>query len=55
MTEKKCNGAVEVFSRVTGFFAVVTGFNKGKKEEYKDRKKYNINTVKEKNDKPKSE
>jgi len=34
----------EIFSRVTGFYAPVLGFNKGKKEEYKDRKKYDYGT-----------
>ena len=38
MNDKKCN--VEVFSRVTGFFRPVQSWNKGKAEEFKDRKKF---------------
>ena len=38
--EKKCKGETEVFSRVTGFFAPVKGYNKGKKAEFKERKKF---------------
>ena len=34
----KCS--VEVFSRVTGFFRPVQSWNKGKTEEFKDRKTY---------------
>ena len=33
---------VEVYSRVTGFFRPVQSWNKGKKEEFKDRATYNI-------------
>jgi len=36
----KCN--VEVYSRVTGFFQKVQGYNPGKKAEFKERCKYNI-------------
>lgn len=42
MNKKKCN--VEVFARVTGFFRPVQSWNKGKTEEFKHRKKYNIET-----------
>ena len=38
----KCK--VEVFSRVTGFFRPVQSWNKGKTEEFKHRKTYNIET-----------
>lgn len=38
MKEKRCE--VEVFSRVTGFFRPVQSWNKGKAEEFKDRKKF---------------
>jgi len=41
MTKRKCS--VELFSRVTGFFRPVQGWNKGKTEEFKDRKKYDHN------------
>lgn len=40
MNEKKCN--VEVFSRVTGFFRPVQSWNKGKAEEFKERKRYDL-------------
>ncbi len=40
MKESKCK--VEVFARVTGFFRPVQSWNKGKTEEFKDRKKYNL-------------
>jgi len=43
---KKCE--VEVFSRVTGFFRPVQSWNKGKAAEFKDRKKYNLEAVKDK-------
>ena len=36
--KSKCK--VEVFSRVTGFFRPVQTWNKGKEEEFKDRKTY---------------
>ncbi len=44
MKDKKCK--VEVFSRVTGFFRPVQSWNKGKAEEFKDRKKYNMDAAK---------
>lgn len=43
MNENKCN--VEVFARVTGFFRPVQSWNKGKAEEFKYRKKFNIAAV----------
>ncbi len=33
---------VEVFSRVTGFFRPVQEWNKGKQEEFKDRKTFKV-------------
>lgn len=42
MKEKRCE--VEVFSRVTGFFRPVQSWNKGKVEEFKDRKKFEVET-----------
>jgi len=47
-SETKCK--VEVFSRVTGFFRPVQSWNKGKAEEFKDRKKFNIEIVMSKDD-----
>ncbi|MBU1083452.1 MAG: anaerobic ribonucleoside-triphosphate reductase [Candidatus Omnitrophota bacterium] len=40
MSKEKCS--VEVFSRVTGFFRPVQSWNKGKTEEFKDRKRYTV-------------
>jgi hypothetical protein len=48
MSSKKCS--VEVFSRVTGFFRPVQSWNKGKTEEFKDRKKFNITEAPETNE-----
>ncbi len=39
----KCK--VEVFSRVTGFFRPVQEWNKGKQEEFKDRKSFKVEGV----------
>jgi len=46
--KKRCTGAVEVFSRVTGFYRPVQNWNRGKKAEFKDRLAYDIT----KEDKP---
>ena len=35
----KCGAICEVFSRVCGYFRPVTNWNKGKQEEFKERKK----------------
>ena len=43
MKNSECK--VEVFSRVTGFFRPVQSWNKGKAEEFKDRKKYDLETA----------
>ncbi len=48
MSDKKCN--VEVFARVTGFFRPVQSWNKGKTAEFKDRKKYELDTSKVENE-----
>ena len=42
--KKKCT--VEVFSRITGFYRPVQDWNKGKVNEFKDRKKFDINKEK---------
>lgn len=44
MNETRCN--VEVFSRVVGFFRPVQAWNKGKTEEFKDRKEYSLEAAK---------
>ncbi|MCK4509418.1 MAG: hypothetical protein KAU27_12790 [Desulfuromonadales bacterium] len=36
----KCSAKTEVYSRVCGFFRPVQQWNKGKKEEFKDRQEY---------------
>jgi anaerobic ribonucleoside-triphosphate reductase len=37
--KQKC----EVYSRVVGYLSPVSKWNKGKQEEFKDRKNYDIN------------
>lgn len=39
---KKPSCETTVYSRVTGFYAPVHGYNLGKKEEFSDRKHYYI-------------
>lgn len=36
----KCGQKNEVYSRICGYFRPVADWNKGKKEEFKDRKTY---------------
>jgi anaerobic ribonucleoside-triphosphate reductase len=36
----KCERKTEVYSRVCGYFRPVTDWNKGKQEEFKNRKVY---------------
>lgn len=38
----KCNKRTEVYARVCGFFRPVQQWNKGKAEEYKERKPYTV-------------
>ena len=38
----KCNAVCEVFSRVTGYFRPVANWNKGKKQEFMERKMYRV-------------
>ncbi len=40
MEQNKCD--VEIFSRVTGFFRPVKFWNKGKRQEFCDRKSYDM-------------
>lgn len=35
-----CGGETEIYSRITGYLQKVSGWNDGKKEEFKDRKRY---------------
>ena len=41
---KKCGAKTEVYSRVCGYFRPVANWNKGKKEEFKDRRYYKPNS-----------
>lgn len=36
----RCDARTEVYSRVCGFFRPVQQWNRGKKEEFKDRSEY---------------
>ena len=38
----KCGEKTEVYSRVCGYFRPVANWNKGKKEEFEDRKKFDM-------------
>ncbi len=37
-----CGEECQVFSRVTGYYRPVSNWNKGKQEEFKERKKFNV-------------
>lgn len=39
---EKCSEKCEVYSRVTGYFRPVANWNKGKQEEFKDRRVYKV-------------
>jgi ribonucleoside-triphosphate reductase len=39
----KCGRETEVYSRVCGYFRPVSNWNKGKKEEFKERKNFDVN------------
>ena len=41
----KCNAKCEVYSRVCGYFRPVSNWNKGKKEEFKERKLFDVGKV----------
>jgi len=40
----KCGEKTEVYSRVTGYFRPISCWNKGKREEFKDRKMFKVDT-----------
>lgn len=44
----KCGSICEVFSRVCGYFRPVVNWNKGKQEEFKDRKVYEVKNARKK-------
>lgn len=39
-----CGEKTEVYSRVCGYFRPVSNWNKGKKEEFKDRQTFQVNS-----------
>jgi len=39
---ERCNKEMEVYSRVCGYHRPVKNWNKGKKEEFKDRREYAV-------------
>jgi ribonucleoside-triphosphate reductase (formate) len=39
----KCGNVCEVYTRIVGYHRPVQNWNKGKKEEYKQRKTYSLN------------
>jgi ribonucleoside-triphosphate reductase len=41
--EQKCQHKTEVYSRVCGFFRPVQQWNKGKQEEFDQRREYVVN------------
>jgi len=38
----KCNRPCEVYSRVVGYHRPITHWNRGKREEFRDRKPYAV-------------
>jgi len=38
----KCGRKTEIYSRIVGYFRPVSDWNKGKKEEFKDRKVFKV-------------
>ncbi|MCP4104964.1 MAG: hypothetical protein GY749_05440 [Desulfobacteraceae bacterium] len=38
----KCKRRTEIYSRVVGYFRPVANWNKGKKQEFEDRKTYEV-------------
>ena len=42
----KCGEKTEVYSRVCGYFRPVSNWNQGKREEFKDRKEYEVSAQK---------
>ena len=46
---RPCGAICEVFSRVCGYFRPVTNWNKGKQEEFKERKVFEVKKYARKN------
>ena len=47
---QRCNEKTEVYSRVVGYFRPVQQWNKGKQEEFKNRKTFDVPGVKHANE-----
>ena len=41
----KCGAETEIYSRVVGYFRPVKSWNKGKREEFKDRKTFKVQST----------
>lgn len=39
---EKCDGKMEVYSRIVGYFRPISQWNKGKESEFKDRKEFKV-------------
>jgi len=48
-TGHTCGTKCEVYSRVCGYFRPVSNWNKGKQEEFQNRKTFDVKPPKEKN------
>jgi len=44
--EEKCGAQCEVFSRVVGYFRPVQHWNHGKRQEFEDRKTFDVSKEK---------
>ena len=44
----KCGCKCEVYSRVCGYFMPTSNWNRGKKEEFKERREFNVSSNKQK-------
>ena len=42
---EKCGLKCEIYSRVCGYYRPITNWNKGKKEEFIDRKHYTVDKI----------
>lgn len=42
---RECGEECEVYSRVTGYYRPVSAWNKGKREEFKERKTFEANRL----------
>ncbi len=44
----KCGAKTEIYSRVTGYYRPVSNWNRGKQEEFKDRKPFEVKECRKK-------